>query len=139
MPCFCRGRSTKLTPLRARRPAKSNVRLSPVRPVTTIDVDLCIAAGPWLNDHFPGDPLVPGAVLLDEISAALRAAVPQFGMLTGIAQARFLQPVRPPAALRVQAQCTSGHADFTAIDLTTGVPAVRGSFRFAGTAAVNGV
>ena len=103
----------------------------------TVEVDLHIGAGPWLEDHFPGDALIPGAVLLDEISACLRAAVPEFGFLTRIPQARFLQPVRPPAVLRIRAQCTPGHAEFTAIDAATGAPAVRGTFRFAVSADVD--
>ena len=102
-----------------------------MRPVPTIEIDLHIAAGPWADDHFPGDPIVPGAVLLDEISTRLRAADARFGMLTDITQARFLQPVRPPAVLRIQAQSAAGRVDFTAIDAATGAPAVRGSYRFA--------
>lgn len=106
--------------------------------VPTIEFELCIDAGPWAADHFPGNPIIPGAVLLDEISAAMRAACPQFGALTSIVQARFLQPVRPPARLQIQAQWTAPRVDFTVVDRATGEPAMRGRFRFAAPSQVGG-
>ena len=102
----------------------------------SIEVEVRIGAGPWWQDHFPGDPLVPGAVLLDEVSEALRRVDGQLGALTGVPQARFLRPVRPPAVLRVQAQRSTGRVDFTVIDAATGAPALRGRFLFELVAAV---
>ena len=50
----------------------------------SIEVEVRVGAGPWWQDHFPGDPLVPGAVLLDEVSEALRRVDGQLGALTGV-------------------------------------------------------
>ena len=110
-----------------------------MRPVSTIDLILHIGAGPWSKDHFPDDPLVPGSVLLDEISNALRAADARLGALTNIVQARFMRPVVAPASLQVRAQHKADRVDFTAIDQATGTAAVRGSFCFAVAVDVEGV
>lgn len=51
------------------------------------------ASHPALPGHFPGDPVVPGVVLLERVVAASRRA---FGMeVTGLPQVKFLHPLRP--------------------------------------------
>jgi 3-hydroxymyristoyl/3-hydroxydecanoyl-(acyl carrier protein) dehydratase len=47
---------------------------------------------PALPGHFPGDPLVPGVVLLERIAAAWKA---WRGAAVGRLDAKFLQPLRP--------------------------------------------
>jgi len=47
---------------------------------------------PTAAGHFPGNPIIPGAVLLDEILSAIFAGAA--GPCT-IRSAKFLQPVRP--------------------------------------------
>ncbi len=49
---------------------------------------------PCLPGHFPGDPIVPGAVILDEVTRALREWR-QSLHLTGIPAVKFLAPLRP--------------------------------------------
>jgi 3-hydroxyacyl-[acyl-carrier-protein] dehydratase len=50
-------------------------------------------AHPSLAGHFPGDPIVPGAILLDYAIAHVEGA---FGRkVVGILAAKFLVPVRP--------------------------------------------
>lgn len=51
------------------------------------------AAHPALPGHFPGNPVVPGVVLLDRIAAAIERA--QGARLAKIASVKFLAPLRP--------------------------------------------
>lgn len=55
---------------------------------------------PAFAGHFPGQPILPGVVLLD---GALREARRQWPALSGwsVPQAKFLQPVRPGDTLRL--------------------------------------
>ena len=51
------------------------------------------AAHPALPGHFPGDPIVPGVVLLDRVVAAVERA---WGLRAcGLPQVKFLRPLRP--------------------------------------------
>jgi len=55
---------------------------------------VCIApAHPSLAGHFPGDPVVPGVVLLDEVAAALERS--GAGALRRLSAVKFLAPLRP--------------------------------------------
>lgn len=49
---------------------------------------------PALAGHFPGNPLVPAVVILDEVAAALAGHLGAF-RLTGFPVAKFLAPLRP--------------------------------------------
>jgi 3-hydroxyacyl-[acyl-carrier-protein] dehydratase len=51
------------------------------------------ATHPALPGHFPGDPIVPGVVLLDRIAAALERAGDL--RLARIGAVKFLAPLRP--------------------------------------------
>jgi 3-hydroxymyristoyl/3-hydroxydecanoyl-(acyl carrier protein) dehydratase len=58
-------------------------------------VDHLTAAG-----HFPGNPIIPGAVLLDEV---LQAVAGTSGLERWIIRsAKFLQPVRPGEAITIR-------------------------------------
>ena len=52
------------------------------------------AAHPSLPGHFPGMPLVPGVVILDEVLAALRQWRKDC-QLTAIRAVKFLVPLKP--------------------------------------------
>jgi len=56
---------------------------------------------PTAAGHFPGNPIIPGALLLDEVVAACTAAL---GRTRGVSirSAKFLHPVRPGDALGVR-------------------------------------
>ncbi|MBU6417964.1 MAG: hydroxymyristoyl-ACP dehydratase [Xanthomonadaceae bacterium] len=56
-------------------------------------VRLCIAPEhPALPGHFPGDPLVPGVVVLERVAAALKAWKDS---AVGKLDAKFVRPLRP--------------------------------------------
>ena len=62
---------------------------------------LCIAADhPSLAGHFPGQPLVPGVVLLEQVALALRAWRGQ--RLTRVLEAKFMQPLLPAQRARLR-------------------------------------
>ena len=57
-------------------------------------IRLIHADHPSLPGHFPGAPLVPGVVILDEVLAAL-IEWRENSQLTGIRTVKFLAPLRP--------------------------------------------
>jgi 3-hydroxymyristoyl/3-hydroxydecanoyl-(acyl carrier protein) dehydratase len=64
--------------------------------VTPIETRARIAPEhPALAGHFPGDPIVPGAVLLDEILNAARQAVGAAAGPVQIPWVKFHAPLRP--------------------------------------------
>lgn len=78
--------------------------------MTKLSLPLPVAADhPAYGGHFPGHPILPGVVLLDE---ALHALAAQQGMQVAggqIQSAKFLSPVNPGEALRLDyAASTTG-------------------------------
>ncbi len=77
---------------------------------------LCIdAAHPALAGHFPGNPVVPGVVLLDHV---LDAAQRNFGLRAGalrLPQVKFLQPLLPQQAAEIVLQQSATGAGDTRI------------------------
>jgi len=49
----------------------------------------------WAPGHFPGNPLMPGAKLLDTVIAELQAAKVLLPGPISVAQTKFTAPVRP--------------------------------------------
>ncbi len=66
---------------------------------------------PALPGHFPGDPIVPGVIILARVADAIRARFPhlQPGMLLNV---RFHAPLRPGQHFTVQAQHDAGRVRF---------------------------
>jgi len=58
--------------------------------VVTVD-----AASPCFDGHFPGNPLVPGVVILDLVHAALAQQRGTPVRIVGVPSVKFLQPLRP--------------------------------------------
>ncbi len=67
---------------------------------------------PAFAGHFPGAPIVPGVLLLD---AALHACEAAGVAVTGIAAAKFLQPVTPGQTLLLS--CRSGAGGRVSADI----------------------
>ncbi|NII10876.1 hydroxymyristoyl-ACP dehydratase [Oleiagrimonas sp. C23AA] len=62
--------------------------------------DFTIAAEhPCLPGHFPGHPLVPGVLILDEVACALRSWRQK--ALTRVIDAKFIAPLLPAQSARV--------------------------------------
>lgn len=72
---------------------------------TTFRID---ASHPALPGHFPGQPIVPGVVLLDRLADTVQR---EWGMRLGtLPQVKFLRPLRPDetAALTIDGNATHG-------------------------------
>jgi len=64
---------------------------------------------PSLPGHFPGAPLVPGVVILDEVLAALVEWRDE-SYLTGIRTVKFLAPLKPEQPFTILFSATSESA-----------------------------
>ena len=64
---------------------------------------------PSLPGHFPGAPLVPGVVILDEVVAAL-GEWRQNSQLSGIRSVKFLAPLKPEQPFTISLFGTSEDA-----------------------------
>jgi len=67
---------------------------------------------PSLPGHFPGNPVVPGVVLLDRIAAAIERA--GAGRLQRIGAVKFLAPVLPGEDIECIAERDGGRVRFHA-------------------------
>jgi 3-hydroxymyristoyl/3-hydroxydecanoyl-(acyl carrier protein) dehydratase len=83
-------------------------------PAALLDAGLPITTDhPACDGHFPGQPLLPGAMLLSLVYEAL-ALSPEpaaaLGPAPGVANVKFLAPVRPGQRLRVRFGAPAGTA-----------------------------
>jgi 3-hydroxyacyl-[acyl-carrier-protein] dehydratase len=70
---------------------------------------------PSLPGHFPGTPIVPGVVILDEVLAALRAWRND-SRLTEIRAVKFMAPLRPEQTFTISLSAShsaEGPVDFS--------------------------
>jgi 3-hydroxyacyl-[acyl-carrier-protein] dehydratase len=64
------------------------------------------ARHPSLPGHFPGRPVVPGVVLLDEVLACARRELA--GALARIPQVKFVAPLLPEQDARIELDADAG-------------------------------
>ena len=91
---------------------------------TTLRID---PAHPALAGHFPGNPIVPGVVVLERVAAALRA---WRGERVEKLDAKFVQPLLPDEDAMIELRADAGCIRF-AVRRADGVPLARGTLRCA--------
>lgn len=64
------------------------------------------ATHPSLPGHFPGNPVVPGVVLLEEILTAVRKWQPE-SRIRGLQAVKFLHPVAPDSRFSIALEVLS--------------------------------
>ncbi|HEX7370877.1 MAG TPA: hydroxymyristoyl-ACP dehydratase [Rhodanobacteraceae bacterium] len=90
----------------------------------THSVGLRIAAThPALPGHFPGNPVVPGVVLLERVAAACKA---WRGIVVGKLDAKFVQPLLPDEDAMIELHQDGTRIRFVVIR-ADGQPLARGS------------
>jgi len=68
------------------------------------------AEHPSLPGHFPGNPVVPGVVLLDQMASALERA--GAGRFARIAAVKFIAPLLPDQDAELHAHCEGTRVRF---------------------------
>jgi len=86
------------------------------------------ANDPYLQDHFPGNPLMPGVLLVESMAQTARLLLPEgsSAVLAQIKEARFHSPVIPGDQIRIEAVRRGGLGAlhrFEVAALVNGVPA----------------
>lgn len=70
--------------------------------MTEINTHIVVSADhPSLAGHFPGRPVVPGVVLLDNVFEALRGSLSRPIELVTVVSAKFLQAIDPGVAIDI--------------------------------------
>lgn len=60
------------------------------------------AQHPALTGHFPGNPIVPGVVILEAVISAAEAWLCADFHVDGLSHAKFLAPLKPDEAARIE-------------------------------------
>ena len=90
---------------------------------------------PSLEGHFPANPVVPGVLLLDEISSILLQQYGEF-RITGFSQVKFLQPVLAEQLVSVQSvdktEIDTGNIKIKFLACCLDAPVVQGEVKLEG-------
>ena len=89
---------------------------------TTLKID---SGHPALTGHFPGNPVVPGVVVLERVAAALRT---WRGERVQKLDAKFVQPLLPNQAATIELHAEPTRVRF-AVTRADGVPLARGTLQ----------
>lgn len=90
---------------------------------TRFVADHATAAG-----HFPGNPIIPGALLLDTVVHAIFGDR-NYTRPYEIRTAKFLRPVRPGDGIRISWHTESGETHFQCMLIEAGEIALKGTLR----------
>jgi 3-hydroxyacyl-[acyl-carrier-protein] dehydratase len=65
---------------------------------------------PYLQDHFPGNPIMPGVLLIEAMAQTAGLLLPEgsSALLAQIKEARFRRPVIPGDQVRIEAERLGG-------------------------------
>jgi 3-hydroxymyristoyl/3-hydroxydecanoyl-(acyl carrier protein) dehydratase len=95
---------------------------------TLNSTEICFATDhPTAAGHFPGNPIIPGAVLLDTVLLAIADAAS--AAPCAISTVKFLRPVRPGDRIRIEWEPKGAETHFRCVLSATGDIAVRGTLR----------
>lgn len=85
------------------------------------------ADDPFLRDHFPGNPVMPGVLLVEAMAQTAGLLLPEGSraVLARIGEARFRRPVLPGNRLRIEAVRRGGLGALHRFDATSTVDGVR--------------
>jgi 3-hydroxymyristoyl/3-hydroxydecanoyl-(acyl carrier protein) dehydratase len=72
---------------------------------------------PALAGHFPGQPVVPGVLILERVLQALQSAQGNAGRVVGLPQVKFLTPLLPDQEARIEWQCDATRLRFRVLRL----------------------
>ena len=84
---------------------------------------------PYLQDHFPGNPIMPGVLLIEAMAQTAGLLLPEgsSALLAQIKEARFRRPVIPGDQVRIEAERLGGLGGlhrFTVSATVDGTPVV---------------
>jgi 3-hydroxymyristoyl/3-hydroxydecanoyl-(acyl carrier protein) dehydratase len=81
---------------------------------TSHSATLCVTARhPALAGHFPGNPIVPGVVILDAVISAAEAWLGVNFHVDSLSHVKFLTPLRPDEAARIELVARGPRLEFT--------------------------
>jgi 3-hydroxymyristoyl/3-hydroxydecanoyl-(acyl carrier protein) dehydratase len=82
---------------------------------------------PTAAGHFPGNPIIPGALLLDAVLRAV--AGDDHAPSCSVRSVKFLRPVRPGDGLRIEWDLKADEAHFRCVLTASGAIAASGTLR----------
>ena len=59
------------------------------------------ATHPSLKGHFPGNPVVPGVVILDEVTSLVKSIKPGY-TISALPSVKFVKPLLPEQAVKLE-------------------------------------